>query len=581
MFKFNDGKYDDLEIFLVILLAVTLITLILYIIISNYRNKLILIDTQNSLRKNKQTIRINYDKEIIQIYDNNKRILIAKYSFLEFRSLIDYKYIDVFDEWIEKIKDHNQTSKKTLGLYLVDTKDSSRHYVRLTLLNYNKKTKESFLSVEEINKSVQFSKKLLDSNEFYDEINKLTGFHKNSISGEIIVLKITNMNFLRKRYGNENANILLGEMFNRISELNEDDDLYATYLQHSTFCIFKKGINDRKQAKSYTADLISKLVEEPIQILKNHVAPEIAASYTLYGYKTYDLRVLINQTMRLLERNTLKFGKNRYVYYDSASDNDLINQNKDVEKLRDIIDNQNFKILFEPILSLEQMNVLGYVIHSRFNYTTPSDKFLTIYNACDKYGIKEEFLKMYYHKVLERCMEVNTKNYRILLKIDLTHLEIIKKLWLENPSYQKIRLNLVINYEDVIHPKKQINFSNIIDDLNELRLKFSLIADENMLTIISKSVFSAEMIIFDEFMISNIEANDLKQISIDNILDNTQSNKIKYVAYGISKYEEAEVLGKLGVDNITGPYISSFYDDVDNLEFLKNRKVQALNNLDI
>ena len=84
------------------------------------------------------------------------------------------------------------------------------------------------------------------------------------------------------------------------------------------------------------------------------------------------------------------------------------------------------------------------------------------------------------------------------------------------------------------------------------------------------------MIIFDEFMISKIEANDLKQISIDNIITNTHNNKIKYIAYGIGKYEQAEVLEKLGIDNLAGPYISYSLDDLENQEFLKNRSVQAL-----
>ena len=447
------------------------------------------------------------------------------------------------------------------------------------ILNYYKKTKEAFVYIEELNKSVQFSMKLLDNNEFFNKVNNLSGIHKNGISGEIIMLKITNMNFLRKRYGNDNANILLGEMFNRIAEINNDEDTFATYLQNNIFCIFKKDIKDKRQAKTYVSDLISNLVDEPIKILNNQVAPTIYASYSLYGYKTYDIRLAVNQTMRSLERSPFKFGKNRYSFYDSSLDNDLLLQNKDVTKIRYIIDNSDFKVLFEPILSLEQMNILGYVIHSRFNFYSEDAKFLTIYNLCDKYGLKDEFLTMYYRKVFDECLKANTKSYRILLKVDINHIDIIKKIWIQNTMFSKINLNLLLNYEDIIHPKKQMNFTNIINDLSELRIKYALIADENMLTIISKHVSNADMIIFDEFMISNIEANDLKQISIDNIIDNTQSNKIKYVAYGINKYEQAEVLSKLGVDNLAGPYISPSLSDIDNQEFLKNRSIQALNNI--
>ena len=56
----------------------------------------------------------------------------------------------------------------------------------------------------------------------------------------------------------------------------------------------------------------------------------------------------------------------------------------------------------------------------------------------------------------------------MILKVDVTHLDIIKTIWLENPNYAKMRLSLLVNYEDIIHPKKQINFNNIIDEFLEL-----------------------------------------------------------------------------------------------------------------
>jgi hypothetical protein len=184
---------------------------------------------------------------------------------------------------------------------------------------------------------------------------------------------------------------------------------------------------------------------------------------------------------------------------------------------------------------------------------------------------------MYYRTLFDEFLRIETKNYRLLLRVDSSYLDIIKRIWLSNTAYLKIRLVLVVNYEDIIHPKKPIDYDKYIKEFMEMRIRFALLADENMLTIVSNVVNNVDMIIFDEFMISNIEANDLKQISIDNIITNTQNNKIKYVSYGINKYEQAEVLEKLGIDNLAGPYISKPNEDIHNQEFLKNRSVQALN----
>ena len=226
MLTFFDGVHDQIELFYIILLSLSIIALILYMVISNKKNKAILIDTKEKLRKNKAMIRINFKKEEILIYENNARKLSAKYSFVEFKSLIDFKYVDNFEEWLETIKFKQEKNKPSLSLYLINTTNSLKRYVKLTLLHYNKETDEVYASMEEVNRASIFSLKLMNNNEFYNAINELSGTKKNSVNGVVITMKVTNMGFLRKRYGNENANILLGEMFNRVSKLNEKDEVF-------------------------------------------------------------------------------------------------------------------------------------------------------------------------------------------------------------------------------------------------------------------------------------------------------------------------------------------------------------------
>ena len=575
--KFFDGIYDRLEIFYIIFLVTSIIAFVTYIVLSNKKNKELLIDQQNILRKNKDTIRINFDNQTIAIYDNNFRILKSKYTFIEFKSLIEYKYIDNFEDWLIKVQNTQnqiQKQKPQVGVYIYNTKDSTRKYVKLAFLNFYDKKNEAYASMEELNVTNQFLSRN-DTQVFYESIYSLSGTRKNSLKGAIIILKITNMNFLRKRYGNDNANGLLKEVYQRIDELNDKEEIFTTYLQNNSFCVFKRGISDKRQAKSFAASLIKEL-KEPVVILNKQVEPSLDIGYALYGEKTYDLKVAVTSILKSIEKSPFKFNKKRYFFYDPTLDNEAINQNKDIERLREIIANNDYKVSYEPIINTELMNVSGYVIHTRFNFINNYDGFVTVYNSSEKYGMKNEFLYMYYRSLFNRLVNMDTKGYRMLLRVEIAHLDIIKNIWLENLNYPKINLVLLLNYEDIIHPKKAIDYKNIIDEFTEMKIKFALLADENMLTIVSNIVSSVDMIVFDEFMISNIEVNDLKQISVDNIINNTQNAKIKYIAYGINKYEQAEVLEKLGVDNLVGPYISYALDDLENQEFLKNRSVQAL-----
>lgn len=577
MFDIFDGQYDNLEVFLVIFLFTFLLIFILYIIISNKKDEKILLDTKNSLRKKEKTLRINFEDETVLIYDNSNRILLVKYTINQFKSLIEYKYLDAFDEWLNKIKDKKSNKKLIIGIYLINTSDSKKNLIRFTLLNYNRKTKEAFAKMEEVNRNYQFSEKLLENYEFYETVNKTLGINKNNIKGTIIAIKITNMDFLRKRYGNENANVLLGEMFQRIYKISQEEEILATYMQNNTFCIFKVGIKDKKQAKSYISNIIKEITNEAVNILNKQVAPSLNVSYSIYGETTYDIKLAVSLTIKSLDKTTYKFSKNRYIFYDAAFDSEMLNQNKDLEIIREIIANNNFNILYEPIICTEQISILGFNIHTKFTVYNDDDNFLTVYNLCDKYGLKNEFLYMYYRHLFNVILESNT-HHRMLLKVELSHLEIIKNVWLENHNYSKINLVLVFNYEDIVHPKININFNQIISDFIEMNIRFGLLADENMLTIVSNIIHRVDMIIFDEFMTNNLETNDMKQISIDNIINNTQNNRVKYIAYGVNKYEQAEILNKLDVDNIAGSYISYPLLDLNNQEFLNNRSIQALRN---
>ena len=578
MFELFDEHYDKLEIFLIIFLFTFIFIFILYVIISNKKDSKILIDSRQSLRKKDKTLRINFDEETIIIYDNSNRKIIAKYTLREFKSLIEYKYVDIFEDWLNKVKERKQNSKLVIGLYLINTSNSQKNYVKFTLLNYNRKTREVFAKMEEVNRSIQFSEKLMDNKEFYASINNILGVNKNNVKGTIVALKITNMDFLRKRYGNENANILLGEMFQRIAKLNQEDDVYATYVQNNTFCIFKVGIKDKKQAKSYVSSLVFDITSEEVKILNKQILPSINVSYSIYGEKTYDIKLAVSLTIKSLEKTTFKFVKNRYIFNDSSIDNEVITQNNDIEIIREIIANNNFKIAYEPIISTEKLSILGFSIHSKFKVYNEDDNFLTVYNICEKYGLKNEFLYMYYRHLFNEILKSNPSSYRMFIKVEVSHLEIIKNVWLENIDYTKIHLVLVFNYEEVVHPKTSINFNQVISDFIEMRIRFALLADENMLTIISNIIYRVDFIIFDEFMINNLESNDMKQISIDNIMNNTQNHRVKYIAYGINKYEQAEILNKLDVDNLAGNYISLPLSDIHNQEFLNNRSIQALRN---
>ena len=73
MLTFFEGVLDEFELLYTILLSLSIIALVLYITISNKKNKTILIDKKEVLRKNKSMIRINFKTQEIYLYEQNAR----------------------------------------------------------------------------------------------------------------------------------------------------------------------------------------------------------------------------------------------------------------------------------------------------------------------------------------------------------------------------------------------------------------------------------------------------------------------------------------------------------------------------
>ena len=96
--------------------------------------------------------------------------------------------------------------------------------------------------------------------------------------------------------------------------------------------------------------------------------------------------------------------------------------------------------------------------------------------------------------VLDDFLKMQTKNEDFIIAQTITGFckinfaDVIYLVWKENNDYLRIKLIILLDYEEIIHPKKQVNFNAIFDEFLSMRIRFALSADENMLTIVSNLV---------------------------------------------------------------------------------------------
>ena len=96
-----------------------------------------------------------------------------------------------------------------------------------------------------------------------------------------------------------------------------------------------------------------------------------------------------------LNKNTFKISKNRYIYFENSVENDVINQNKDIEKVREIIKISMDPLSLETPIGEEEDSHLGDFIpdgpygngNARYSWYDEGNTELAYYPAYSLYGM--------------------------------------------------------------------------------------------------------------------------------------------------------------------------------------------------
>jgi len=558
---------------------VMLLTFILFVFINNRLNKRALLTKRKSAVKDTFILEILLRNNEVKIYNKKNYHRLYKYTIDQWTDLIHFNNLDEWNLWIEAILNGKNLAQHHLFIRAINPENSKLSLIRVDFDQYNKEKESIYCNFEVIEVEQKTNlltvPSLMNTNDFKNKIIENIKENKEPI-GVFMIFELSTIKLIKNRYSLNISNDCLFEIMRRFKELI-DDHTFISYFGTNSFYIYRKGIKTRNEAIEYMKEVYDSIASEPISINKYVINPHFNVGISIFGEYTFDINELFRNAKLSLIQGNNKYEKIKYGYYDYLNESVNIKYRQNVENLRKFIYSDDFDLYFETFVSLTSLSVHGY--YARFDQSFNEENgFPTYLQISKNLKLKDEFITKFFITMLNKCCKELSRRARVYAKVNVEDLELVKNVVLSNKEYSKVRLVLVVDYEQVIKEENAAIVRHIHEELsNYSNIEFGVIADENMITIYSNVLDICSYIILDEFMLTNVEVDDIKKITLESIIDNTMSfSGVQFIARGVTKFEQAITLQKMGIGAMSGPYVLEPTSNITNQDFLKNRTLQRL-----
>ena len=374
----------------------------------------------------------------------------------------------------------------------------------------------------------------------------------------IIAIDIDNFKNFNKKYGYKQGDQLLKEFGNTLQK-NLKDKAIISRLSNDLFSII---LIDETNIQKQMEDLIKNLSEIKI----NQKTYKISTHIGIYKIENSKPSILESLDKALNAHSKIKPDTNtHYLIYDINLEKEIENEQKIEDLMQQALENQEFKVLYQPQISFETGKIVGAEALVRWykdQKIIPPNEFIPIFE-------KNKFILKLDKYIFETVCK-NIKNWKS--QQNLKTIPVISV----NVSKENFYNDRFIDEFLEIAKKYQINPQNIELEITETT---AVTKDIDILKIMKKIKNAGFKIAIDDFgtgtsslsMLQSMPINTIKidKIFVDKInLKKQNENIIDYIIYmakklrletvaeGVETKEQAQYLKNIGCDIAQGYYYS-------------------------
>ncbi|MGE5676726.1 MAG: EAL domain-containing protein [Pseudomonadota bacterium] len=380
---------------------------------------------------------------------------------------------------------------------------------------------------------------------------------RNNRTGAVIYLDIDNFKRINETMGHVYGDKVLLGIARRLEEMVAQN-AFVSRFSGDEFLIMIQSEGDIEGIRKFVAELFN-MFGKPILLEGNNIEIAFSIGVSIFPHDSTDVdQLIMNADTALYEvKNT---GKNGYRFFDMSMTEHLLKKSNIEQRIKEAIENDGFKLLYQPQVSLARGEVSAYEALIRFkDYPLPPAEFIPV---AEENGSIIQIGRVVTEKVIEQLGIWQNKGYTLkTVSINFSALQLYDDGYLDFLKAVLSRHGVDAKYieieitESIFLDNKQL----ALEFLLELRRRGIKISIDDFGTGYS-SLSYLTFLPLDKIKLDrslNVKFLEIENLKVmDSLISLAHSLNLEVVAEGIETGEQLERLKAGKCDYVQGYYFS-------------------------
>ena len=417
-------------------------------------------------------------------------------------------------------------------------------------------------------------------NLFCEDVTRILSEQCENKLAAVFFIKIGRLPNINSTYGYHVGDMLIQQLSYRMSVYASGKCLLSR-IGSGKFAFFKSDVNNLEEVQKF-ADKILRIASTPIMInnLEFYAKFDVGVSvYPTHGDNVSSL--LANAENTLSESKEKWHNSCRYFISETG---DLNEKHKvSVEALRQAITNNEFVVLYQPIINLKTGGIVGVEAllqwnHPKLGFIKSSDFFLLAYEN----GLILDIGKWLVRQACTQAMLWHETNcHELFIAVAISAIEVDQSFFIKHIlsvlAETKLPPNLLeLGIPEYCLPDVEKNIENL-SELSSIGVKFSISNyEKNSSSIKCIKKLSINSLKLDTALMSNLDINSDNIVVVKAINAMAKQLGVSVVAEGIDTEVQLKFLYETQCRYAQGNYFSEPVSAEDFLKLLEQRKTGTL-----